>query len=258
MEKIRLNMNAEKIFNNGYIELIDSMGNDLTVSNAARCSFDNYKTEFDDKDKKLIYYLAKNKHWAPFRHPQFQFLMKLPEIVTRQFYKHVVGIAYSEERTVDHAWSEVSQRYVEAHKLGFWIPDELRQQSKSNKQGSTSFEEGAAPNHLIEEMIDHNQKSIDLFQKLIQNGVCKEQARSILTTSFNTKFVWTCSLQALFNFLVLRDHPHAQKEIQEVAKVIKKLAYPICPISLDALFEAHDLHQNFKETVLSKHEDSPS
>lgn len=226
-----------KIFNNGFIELVDSMGSDLRTANCARVSFDICKFDFDGKDEKLIQYLARNKHWSPFRHVQFTFQCTLPEIVTRQFYKHVVGIAYSEHgtREIDHAWNEVSGRYIEATKLGFWIPDPLRLQSPSNKQGSIPDLGGILGPNLIQDMVDHNERSEALYNKLIAAGVAKELARSVLTTSFNTKFIWTCSLQALINFIKLRLHVHAQKEIQMVAEVLLELAHPICPISIDAL-----------------------
>ena len=174
---------------------------------------------------------------SPFRHVQFTFMCQLPEIVTRQFYKHVVGIAYSEHgtREIDHAWNEVSGRYIEATKLGFWIPDALRLQSKSNKQGSVPDLGGVLGPNLIQDMIEHNERSEALYAKLIAAGVAKELARSVLTTSFNTKFIWTCSLQALVNFIKLRLHVHAQKEIQMVAEILLELARPICPISIDAL-----------------------
>jgi thymidylate synthase (FAD) len=239
METIRLNMNHEKIFNNGFIELVDSMGNDLRVSNCARVSFDICKFDFDGSDEKLIKYLARNQHWSPFRHVQFTFMCQLPEIVTRQFYKHVVGVAYSEHgtREIDHAWNEVSGRYIEATKLGFWIPDKLRLQSPSNKQGSMDDLEGRLSPDLIEDMVRHCEESEALYGRLIAAGVAKEIARSVLPTAFNTKFIWTCSLQALVNFIKLRLHSHAQKEIQMVAEILLKLARPICPHSIDALLE---------------------
>lgn len=232
-------MQEIKVFNNGYVKLIDSLGDDLRVINCARQSFDVNHEALTLGDNKLIKYLAVNKHWAPFRHVMFTIQCQLPEIVTRQLYKHQVGIAYCEERQIDLPFSEMSGRYVEADKLGYWVPDELRVQSKDNKQGSITDHDHTIPQSLIDEMIEHNMKSIELYHKLLHNKVCKEQARSILTTSFNTKFTFTLSLQALVNFIKLRLHHHAQKEIQIVAQALYDLCYYICPISFDALLSCN-------------------
>jgi thymidylate synthase (FAD) len=226
-----------QVFNNGYVRLVDTMGNDLTVVNNARTSFDVEHEALTLSDEKLIRYLAINKHWSPFRSVMFQFQCQLPEIVTRQFYKHNVGIAYCEERQLDMHFSEMSQRYVVADKLGFWIPDKLRIQSKDNKQGSEEDTLGEIPQDLILEMKEFNEKAIELYHKLLDSKVCKEQARSILTTSFNTKFVCTMSLQAVVNFIKLRVHKHAQKEIQIVGQAMKDLCISTCPISFDALLD---------------------
>lgn len=235
-----MNVNRRSLLYNGFIELVNSMGNDLTVVNAARCSFNKEKEHMDFSDEKLIKYLAKNKHWSPFRHVQFQFLCQLPEVVTRQFYKHVVGIAYCEERQLDHAWNEVSGRYIDATALGFWIPEEFRIQSKDSKQASErDLNETIDQNQWRDIFFEHQNACVDLYHKAINAGICKEQARSLLTTAFNTKFLWTCSLQALVNFIKLREHKHAQGEIQLVAGVLKELAYDVCPLSFEALLE-HD------------------
>ena len=228
-------MNRIGIFNNGFIELLGSFGDDLTVVNAARCSFNSQKSELDSSDEKLIKYLAKNSHFSPFRGVHFRFLCQLPEMIVRQIYKHAIGITYTECPINDSQWNEASFRYIDGTTMGYWIPDSLRIQSKSNKQGSLEDSEGILDQSLIEEMKAHNEASIALYKRLLDAKVCKEQARSILTTSFNTKFTWTLSLQALVNFLRLRLHKHAQKEIQEVAEILWKLSRPICPISIDAL-----------------------
>jgi len=237
MDRIIINLNREKIFNNGFIELIDTMGSDLRCVNCARVSFDVNHEALELSDEKLIKYLAKNKHWAPFRHTQFTFMLQLPEIVTRQFYKHIIGCHYNEGGYEENSlsFSEVSGRYIKATKLGYWIPDKLRIQSPSNKQGSMEDSEGVLGQDLIDMMANHSKQSEELYDRLIAAGTCKEQARSVLPTSFNTKFIWTCSLQALVNFIKLRKHSHAQKEIQMVAEILEKLARHICPISFEAL-----------------------
>lgn len=117
------------VLDHGFVELVDWLGSDLTVVNAARVSFGKRKTTLSEGDVKLIRYLAKHQHWSPFRHVQIQFDCKVPEFVARQWYKHVVGISYSEAPTVDHAWNEISLRYVDASDFEYYTPDGFRKQS---------------------------------------------------------------------------------------------------------------------------------
>ena len=124
-----------KVLDKGFIEVVDSLGNDLTVVNSARVSFGKRKTKFDKSDERLVRYLAKYKHYSPFRHLQVQFHIKAPEFFMRQWYKHVVGIeTTSNSSTKDHAWNEISGRYVEYDE--FYEPTEFRKQSDDNKQAS--------------------------------------------------------------------------------------------------------------------------
>ena len=100
-----------KVLDKGFIEVVDSLGNDLTVSNSARASFGKRKAEYDKSDERLVHYLAKHKHFSPFRHLVVQFHIKAPEFVMRQWYKHVVGAeTTSSHITKDHAWNEISGR----------------------------------------------------------------------------------------------------------------------------------------------------
>ena len=127
-----------KVLDKGFIEVIDTLGNDLTVVNSARVSFGKRKKKFDKSDAKLVSYLAKHKHYSPFRHLQIQFHIKAPEFVMRQWYKHVVGIeTTSNHPTKDHAWNEISGRYVPYDE--FYMPTEFRKQSEDNKQASLSL-----------------------------------------------------------------------------------------------------------------------
>lgn len=204
------------------VEVIDSLGSDLTVVNSARVSFGKRKTQFDEpSDSKLLYYLASHKHYSPFRHIMLQFHIRCPEFVARQLYKHVVGIETTSTHPIkDHAWNEISGRYLSINE--FYGPSQWRKQSKSNKQGS----EG-----LVEPEVQ--EKATQLYKKTIQQiescylelqsmGIAKEQARIILPLSFMTECYWTASFQAIMNFIELRKAPDAQFEIQEIAKIIEK------------------------------------
>ena len=124
-----------KVLDKGFIEVVDSLGDDLTVVNSARVSFGKRKKYWDKSDERLVRYLAKHKHYSPFRHLQVQFHIKAPEFVMRQWYKHVVGIeTTSNSSAKDHAWNEISGRYVEVE--DFYYPSVWRKQSDDNKQAS--------------------------------------------------------------------------------------------------------------------------
>ena len=125
----------KKVLDKGFIEVVDTLGNDLTVVNSARVSFGKRKETWTKSDERLVRYLSKYKHYSPFRHLQVQFHVKAPEFVMRQWYKHVVGIeTTSNSSTKDHAWNEISGRYVEVE--DFYTPEVWRKQSEDNKQAS--------------------------------------------------------------------------------------------------------------------------
>ena len=118
----------DSVLDKGFIEVLDHIGDDLTVANSARVSFGKRKNKYDKNDERLVSYLAKHKHFSPFRHLVVQFHIKAPEFVMRQWYKHVVGIeTTSSYPTKDHAWNEISGRYVPIEE--YYIPTVWRQQS---------------------------------------------------------------------------------------------------------------------------------
>jgi thymidylate synthase (FAD) len=221
-----------KVLDRGHVTLIDCMGDDLTVVNSARVSFGNKKSELDDKDIKLINYLVKNKHDSPLRHVQIQFRVKAPEFVMRQWYKHVVGIGYTDMREVDHAWNEISGRYIK-YDPEFYYPSKFRQQSKDNKQATkdkaVDNTKGARAAYNAAVSLSYN-----MYNQLLKLGVGKEQARCVLPVAFYTEVIWTVSLQAVLNFISLRDHEHAQWEIREYAKAVRELVEEIAPHTVKA------------------------
>jgi thymidylate synthase (FAD) len=221
------------LLDHGFIELVDSMGSDLTIVNSARVSFGKRKAKLSDGDRKLIGYLAEHKHWSPFRHVQFQFHCKVPEFVARQWYKHVVGIAYSEMPTVDHAWNEISMRYVNASDFNFYTPDAFRAQSENNRQASTDTPVDDPA--LLADYQRHCESSLALYHRLVEKGVAREQARGLLPLSIYTEFYWTASLQALAHFIQLRRHEGAQYEIRLAADALERLAQSVAPVALNAL-----------------------
>lgn len=205
----------EKSVGKGFVNVDDVMGNDADVVNSARVSFGKRIDQIREQDKKLLSYLANNGHTSPFRHCYVRFHVKAPEFVARQWYKHVIGSEYTFK---DQPWNEISGRYVQ-YDMESWIPEHFRKQSSDNKQGSTlDFVENEEA--LLQKYKDHVEKTYQLYNELIQEGVCKEQARTILPVNFWTEWYWTASLQAVQHFVKLRLDPHAQVEIQEYAQAI--------------------------------------
>ena len=215
-----------QVLDKGFVEVVDSLGNDLTVVNSARVSFGKRKKYWDKSDEHLVRYLVKHKHFSPFRHLQVQFHIKAPEFVMRQWYKHVVGIeTTSNSSTKDHAWNEISGRYVPVD--DYYYPSYFRKQSEDNKQASEGEIENQKQGYFLWEKGLYQVQEI--YKELLELGVAKEQARTILPLSQYTEVYWTASFQAIMNFIELRDETTAQCEIQKYAQVVKELIFDIYP-----------------------------
>jgi len=225
------------VLDKGFIELVDKLGDDLTPVNAARVSFDGFSESFSDKDKKLSKYLIKHKHFSPFRHQHCMFIIKAPEFVMRQWYKHVVGIeTTSTHPTKDHAWNEISGRYVPYE--DFYEPSDFRKQSNDNKQAS----EGLIDDQKMAKRLwqEAQNTSISNYEKMLDLGMAKEQARSILPLTVYTKVWWTASFQSIMNFIELRDEATSQIEIQEYAKALKEIMMETFPETSKIWFEVYN------------------
>jgi thymidylate synthase (FAD) len=214
------------ILDKGYIELVDTLGDDLTPVNAARVSFGGRSETFEEKDRKLSKFLIKHKHFSPFRHQHCMFIIKAPEFVMRQWYKHVVGIeTTSSHVTKDHAWNEISGRYVPYDE--FYEPTEFRKQSEDNKQASDGLVKNQKNAKKVWEMGQN--VAISCYRQLLDMGMAKEQARSILPLTVYTKVWWTASFQSIMNFIELRDEATSQVEIQEYARGLKEVMLKTFP-----------------------------
>ena len=210
----------------GYIEVVDVLGDDLTPVNAARVSFGGRSENFTDKDKRLSRFLIKHKHFSPFRHQHVMMIIKAPEFVMRQWYKHVVGIeTTSNHPTKDHAWNEISGRYVAYS--DFYMPKDFRAQSDDNKQASEGLVDDQ--NKALQLWKEAQQNSIKAYENMIEMGMAKEQARSILPLTVYTEVWWTASFQSIMNFIELRDEATAQVEIQKYAKALKGIMLDVFP-----------------------------
>ena len=223
----------------GYVELVDKLGDDLTPVNAARVSFGAKSDEFSEKDRKLSKFLIKHKHFSPFRHQHIQVIIKAPEFVMRQWYKHVVGIeTTSSSYTKDHAWNEISGRYIPVRE--YYQPDVWRKQSDDNKQASEGELNKFQSTSALLEYGDLMRKVEETYKRFIDMGMAKEQARIILPLSQYTEVYWTASFQAIMNFIELRNEKTSQWEIQEYAKVMLGLMKDVYPQTTKLWSEAHN------------------
>jgi thymidylate synthase (FAD) len=220
-------------------ELLDSMGTDLSVVNAARVSFAKEST-FDfsssgdmdlgklrSNDAKLISYLAKHKHWTPFAHCFASFRIKIPMFVAMQLDKHTVGLVTN----------SVSRRYVD-DEPEYFLPDSWRSRPENGiKQGSGVYlsedDQETAWFHFHRTM----EQSSDSYQELLTSGVAPEMARMVLPMNTMTERIWSGSLAAFARVCNLRLDPHSQKEIQELAGMVKAQLEPLWPVSFGALME---------------------
>lgn len=204
------------------VEYVSHMGDDCLVVNAARVSFKKKINEFNvEKDEKLIKYLAEHKHWTPFGHPQICLHISAPVPIRTQCFKHKVGFCEN----------EVSRRYVD-DKPTFYKPSEWRKRAANKKQGSsdeilTDQETSILDNNLEKYYSD----SLELYQAMLNDNIAPEQARFILPQSMMTEWYWTGSLAAFARFCNLRLDSHAQKEIQDLAKIVSDIIEPLFPIS---------------------------
>ncbi len=200
----------------GWIGLIDHLGEEITIVNAARVSFGKMKQEMSEKDITLLHYLIEHRHTSPMEHVVFTFSVHCPLFVRSQWHRH---------RT--WSYNEISRRYTEID-LEFYTPPHLRMQAENNRQASVEvpdFDDTA----LREKISIHNQDSLRLYNELLDKGVCREQARGVLPQNMMVTFWATVDLANLIHFLDLRDSEHAQWEIREYAVAIKKLIEPIVP-----------------------------
>jgi thymidylate synthase (FAD) len=207
----------------GFVELLDTFGDDLTVVNAARVSFDKESHQMTDGDARLIRYLVAHDHSSPFFHPQARFRIKMPIFVAREWYRHTVGFARN----------EVSRRYVDSPPE-CWVPLTIRERDPRAKQGSR-------PNAIAEEedvramILQQTDAALETYQELLKKGVAPEIARTILPQSMYTEFIETASIAGYARLCGLRLGPDAQREIQAYAGAVSEALRAVFPVSWEAL-----------------------
>ena len=232
-----------KVLDKGHVELMDHMGSDLTVCNAARVSFNKeseWGLDFDaiarlkscpydkddvrmlkEKDEKLIRYLAKHNHWTPFAHPQITLRVKAPVSIRTQFFKHKQGFVEN----------EISRRYV-SYEPEFYSPTWRGKPTDGAKQGSEDFITEETRTNLYDAIYREScETALHVYNTLIEKGIAPEQARFVLPQGMYTEWYWTGSLAAYARFYKQRKDDHAQWEIREYASAVGKIIEPYFPVS---------------------------
>lgn len=227
--------NMEKkisVLDKGYVILHDVLGSDLTVANAARVSYNKKKDFLDEKDEKLIKFLANNDHTSPFRHATLQFEVYAPLMVARQWFKYIVGA----DHTMD-AWNESSRRYItEESEFYFVQSNEWRSKPENSKQGSGEPIDPKFGEQFSQALNQLQSLGEGWYQKAINEGIAPEQARLFLPAyGLYVRWYWTTSLQGLAHFLGQRLEHDAQFEIQKYAQAVYELSVEKFPYSIQQL-----------------------
>lgn len=227
-------MTTITVLDKGYVRLVDVMGDDLSVVNAARVSYDKESSEFSEKDKSLLNFLLREHHTSPLRHAALTFEVYMPLIVARQWYKHTVASAFVDDQ---NGWNESSRRYVTENEE-FYIPlgEEWRTKPANSKQGSgepMSLEDGVEWTIALQ---DHVDRSLALYDEAMDAGIAPEQARLFLPAyGLYVRARWTVSLAAVIHFLNQRTDSHAQFEIREYANAVETLVSQSFPETYSAV-----------------------
>jgi thymidylate synthase (FAD) len=224
--------NLITVLQNGYVRLVDHMGSDLSVVNAARASFAKESNEFSTNDARLIDFLARENHMSPFRHAFMTFEFKAPLMVARQHWKYVVG----SDHTMD-SWNESSRRYITMDPE-FYIPksDQWRLAPEDKKQGSAGLCDPFTGAALSEQLIRYIEQGEAYYNLAMESGIAPEQARLFLPAyAMHVVYRWSCSLQSVALFLVQRLEEQSQEEIREYAQAVLELVKDLYPVSIKAL-----------------------
>jgi thymidylate synthase (FAD) len=227
-------MNQISVLDKGYVRLVDTLGSDLSVVNAARVSYDKESDGFSERDSKLIKFLVREGHTSPFRHAAVTLEVYAPLFVARQWWKYAVASTHVDDQ---NGWNESSRRYI-TEQEEFYVPSASSWRSKpeNSKQGSGEpihFSNGAYYTNKLNELIHNGTK---LYHDAMADNIAPEIARLFLPAyGMYVRWRWTVSLQGLMTFLDQRLEHDAQVEIQEYAKAVRDLAHGAFPETFKAL-----------------------
>jgi thymidylate synthase (FAD) len=211
------------VLDHGFLALDGALASDLAVVNGARVSFNQASQELGDRDAGLIRFLLRERHGSPFEHGYFRFLVKAPIFVVREHHRHRAG----------HSYNEWSGRYSKLD-AEFYVPDYVRTQV--GKPGAYSFEavDESTRDFARDEIRANAERSFDAYERLLEHGVAKEVARTVLPLSLYTKYYWSCNPRSLMHFCSLRNHEAAQFEIRQYAAAAESFLERLMPVTHEA------------------------
>lgn len=211
------------VLDHGFVRLVDSMGDDSSVVQAARVSTGK-GTKTPSEDAKLIRYLMRNRHTTPFEMVMFKFHVSLPIVVARQWIRHRMA-----------SYNEFSGRYSILPDTFYYPPTEqVKGQNNKNKQGSDGDVSAEDVSWYLEALQHWAEGGYIQYLEALRRGISKERARFFVSNTVYTQWYWKVDLKNLLDFLRLRSDSHAQWEIQQYANAILGLIQPIVPDTIAA------------------------
>jgi thymidylate synthase (FAD) len=229
-------MDKINVLDEGYVRLVDTLGSDLSIVNAARVSYDKESEVFTDKDTKLISFLLREGHTSPFRHAALTFEIYAPLFVARQWWKYAVASTHVDDQ---NGWNESSRRYITEEEQ-FYVPmaTEWRSKPANSKQGSGAPVADGLGHAYTNKLIKIIAEGTQAYHDAMDDGIAPELARLFLPAyGMYVRWRWTVSLQGVMTFLDQRLEHDAQLEIQEYAHAVKDLAHQAFPETFKALHE---------------------
>jgi thymidylate synthase (FAD) len=221
--------NTIRVLDHGFVRLDDAMADDLSVVNGARVSFARHKAEMDDSDEGLIRFLMRDRHGSPFEHNAFRFHIRCPIFVAREWFRHRIG-----------SFNEFSMRYAKATD-DFYIPEPEDVRTQVGKPGAYRFEQvdPELAEETREELETVYRDAYAAYERLVEKGVARELARSVIPVGAYTQFYWTVNARALMNFVSLRNAEFAQREIRRYAEAVEAFFAQKMPVT-HAAFVANE------------------
>lgn len=223
------------VLDKGYVRLVDTLGNDLSVANAARVSYDKESKEISERDAKLIKFLWDENHTSPFRHAAMTFEVYAPLMVARQWWKYAVASTHIDDQ---NGWNESSRRYITENEE-FYVPDvnEWRSKPENSKQGSAEPIMEGKGKYFTMALENYIKDGQELYNRAMDQNIAPELARLFLPAyGMYVRWRWTVSLQGIMTFLAQRLEHDAQVEIQEYAKAVKDLTKQSFPYTYEVAF----------------------
>ena len=215
-----------RVLDHGFVALDGALASDLAVVNGARVSFNQASDEMSERDAGLIRFLMREAHGSPFEHGYFRFIVKAPLFVVREQHRHRAG----------HSYNEWSGRYSKMEPE-FYVPEYVRTQV--GKPGAYSFEpvDEVTRDAARKEIEDNATRAFQAYERMLEQGVAKEVARTVLPLSTYTKYYWSCNPRSLMHFCSLRNHDAAQYEIRQYAAAAESFLERLMPVTHAAFVE---------------------